>query len=77
MTPGQELRAAAAEMRAYWGGGPAPEATARLLDSAAELATNYPDLARDHDRETCDDYACDLMGHAIALARAINGGEQP
>ncbi|WP_225840285.1 hypothetical protein [Streptomyces sp. NK08204] len=70
MTPADELRTAAAEMRAYWAG-PASEATAQLLDSAAELATAYPDLARDHDRETCDDYACDLMGRSIHLARTI------
>ena len=73
MTPTDELRVAAAEIRARWDGGPAPEATAALLDSAAELAANYPELACDHDRPACDDYTCDLMGRALALARAING----
>ena len=53
------------------------EAVAELLEAAEDMAHDYPDLARDHDRPTCDDYACDVMGRAIAVARAINGGEQP
>ena len=53
------------------------EPIAALLDSAAELAASYPDLARDHDREACDDYACDLTGRSIAVARALNGTEHP
>ncbi|MFK0124922.1 hypothetical protein ACIQSP_16595 [Streptomyces nigra] len=47
-------------------------ALADSLDSAAELAASYPDLAREHDRAACDDYACDLMGRSLALARAVN-----
>ena len=75
MTPTDELIAAAARMRRH--SGPAAEPIAALLDAAALLATNYPDLARNHDRATCDDYACDIMGAAITAARAILGGEQP
>lgn len=47
-------------------------ALADSLDSAAELAASYPDLARDHNRAACDDYACDLMGRSLAVARRIN-----
>ncbi|CAM5249945.1 hypothetical protein SGLAM104S_01602 [Streptomyces glaucescens] len=71
MNAADELTAAATEMRRW--PGRAAEPLAALMDAAAELATGYPDLARDHDRETCDDYACDLMGRAITAARAING----
>ena len=48
-----------------------------LLNAAAAMAVDYPDLARDHDRAACDDYACNLMGAALAVARAINTGGQP
>jgi hypothetical protein len=50
------------------------EAVAQLLDAFTDLARDYPDLARDHDRAVCDDYACDVTGHALALARLINTG---
>ena len=46
---------------------------ADLLTAAADMAAEYPDLARDHDRPACDDYACGVMGHALAVARAILG----
>lgn len=52
-------------------------ATVELLDAAAGMAADYPDLARDHNRPACDDYACNLMGAALTLARAINTGGQP
>ena len=74
-TPADELRTAAAETRRWPGRAAKP--IAALLDSAAELAASYPDLARDHDREACDDYACDLTGRSIAVARALNGTEHP
>jgi hypothetical protein len=72
-TPADELHTAATAMRAF--PGRAAEPLAQLLDAAAELATAYPDLARDHDRHACDDYACDVMGRSIDLARAINDGQ--
>ncbi|MFE7233957.1 hypothetical protein ACFVAF_25470 [Streptomyces sp. NPDC057596] len=46
------------------------------LDAMAEWAREYPEMAHDHDRPACDDYACDVMGRSIALARAINGGQR-
>lgn len=51
------------------------EAVAQLLDTFTEWAREYPEMAHDHDRPACDDYACDVMGSALALARAINGGQ--
>ena len=51
-------------------------ALADWLDSAASLVTGYPDLGADHDRGACDDFACDLVGHALAVARAILGVHQ-
>lgn len=51
-------------------------ALGELLDAAAGLARAYPEMAHDHDRPACDDYTCDVMGRALALARAINGGQQ-
>ncbi|TMU98075.1 hypothetical protein [Streptomyces sp. DASNCL29] len=44
---------------------------AELLDTAAAMAEEYPELARDHDREVCEDYACGLMGATLALARQL------
>lgn len=44
---------------------------ADLLTAAADLADAYPEMAHDHDRPACEDYACDLMGRAIETARAI------
>ncbi|MFC7929146.1 hypothetical protein [Streptomyces cinereoruber] len=46
---------------------------ADLLGSAVSFLADYPDLGIDHDRQACDDYACDLVGHALAVARALNG----
>lgn len=71
-TAADELRTAAAEMRRWPGS--AAEPLAHLLDATANFAADYPEMARDHDRKTCDDYACDVMGRGIALARAINAG---
>ncbi|WP_420032287.1 hypothetical protein ACN2WE_05340 [Streptomyces sp. cg28] len=44
-----------------------------LLDAAADLARAYPEMAHDHERGACEDYACDVMGRALDFARAING----
>ena len=46
------------------------------LDAMAEWARAYPEMAHDHDRPACDDYACDAMGEALAVARLINTGSQ-
>ena len=48
---------------------------AELLGAASEMVREYPDMAHDHDRPACDDYACDVVGRGIALARAINGAD--
>ena len=46
-------------------------ALADWLGAAADMAKAYPEMAHDHDRPACDDYACDLMSRAITLARQI------
>lgn len=51
-------------------------ALADWLDALAAMATACPEMAHDHDRPACDDYACDVMGRGIAVARQILG-EQP
>lgn len=48
------------------------EALAELLDATGEWARAYPEMAHDHDRPACEDYACDVMGRALAVARAVN-----
>lgn len=48
-------------------------ALADWLDAAADMAQAYPELAHDHDRPACDDYACDVMGRAIETARTLLG----
>jgi hypothetical protein len=48
------------------------KALTELLDAAADMAGAYPEMAHDHDRPACDDYACDVMGRSIALARTLN-----
>lgn len=73
-TPAEEIALAATEMRRW--PGRAAEPLANLLDATADFAVAYPEMAHDHDRHTCDDYACTVMGRTIALARAING-DQP
>lgn len=50
----------------------AVEHLAELMDAFAEWAREYPEMAHDHDRPACDDYACDVMGRAIALARLLS-----
>ncbi|MFF4479485.1 hypothetical protein ACFY1A_21035 [Streptomyces sp. NPDC001520] len=50
---------------------------AGLLDTAGAMAKEYPELAHDHDREACDDYACALMGATLAVARQILGEAVP
>lgn len=52
------------------------EAIEQLLDATAEWAREYPEMAHDHDRPACEDYACDVMGRALAVARQINTGGQ-
>lgn len=49
----------------------AVEHVAELMDAFAEWAREYPEMAHDHDRPACDDYACDVMGRSIALARSL------
>lgn len=84
-TPADELRAAAKLLRerAAVGAYTGTRAGAALLrahqplrtlcDAAAAMVDVYPELGDDHDREGCDDYACDLIGATLAVARAING----
>lgn len=86
MNPADELRTAANKLRPS---SPAvaahtvairvhpavSEALKELLDATAAWAREYPEMAHDHDRPACEDYACDVMGRSIALARAINGGQ--
>lgn len=83
-TPADQLRTAAAKLRPSSPPGAAHtvavrlapgivDAAADLLDAAARMATAYPEMAHDHDRPACDDYACDLMGAALAVARQILG----
>lgn len=50
-------------------------ATVTLLDTAAAMVDIWPELGDDHDREACDDYACDLIAAALAVARAITGSQ--
>ncbi|MEU7293348.1 hypothetical protein AB0A76_09110 [Streptomyces exfoliatus] len=52
-------------------------ATVTLLDAAAALVDAYPELGDDHDREACDDYACDLVAATLAVARQILGEDTP
>lgn len=87
MTPAEELRSAA---RRLTPSSPAVahhtvavqlhpsvvDALEQLLNATSEWARQYPEMAHDHDRPACEDYACDVMGRSIALARAINGGAQ-
>ena len=87
-TPADELKAAAEVLRkpvtiGAYTATPAGAALLRarepltkLLTGAAETVTTYRDLGIDHDRTKCDDFACDLVGHALAAARAILGGDQ-
>jgi hypothetical protein len=83
MTPAEELRTAASTLRPLGQTGEplvaiqfspaAVEQVAQLMDAFTDWAREYPEMAHDHDRPACDDYACDVMGRSIALARAING----
>jgi hypothetical protein len=52
-------------------------ALAEWMDAMAVWAREYPEMAHDHDRPACEDYACDVMGRGIALARQILGTETP
>lgn len=56
-------------------GPPVALALADWLDATATWARAYPEMAHDHDRGACDDYACDVMGRALTAARAVNGGQ--
>ena len=49
-------------------------ALADWLQAAADMAEAYPEMAHDHDRPACEDYACDVMGRAIETARVVLGG---
>lgn len=74
-TAAEELRAAEERVRM---GDPRIDIAVRgplrdLLDAMADLADDYPEMAHDHDRPACDDYACNVMGRGIDLARTING----
>jgi hypothetical protein len=48
-------------------------ALADWLDAMAVWAREYPEMAHDHDRPACEEYACDVMGSGIAFARQILG----
>lgn len=86
-SPADELRAAATRLGEHtWIGAltvsPAGAGLLRgreplvtLLDNAASMVDVWPELGDDHDREACDDYACDLIGAALDVARAINGSQ--
>lgn len=51
-------------------------ANADLLEAAAGFVDDYPDLTRPHvDDEPCSDHACRIVHAALAVARAINGGQ--
>lgn len=80
MTPAEEFEAAVRRLRPAHTTGELlprvlihPEPVAELLEAFAELAAAYPEMAHDHDRPACDDYACDVMGRATDLARLILG----
>lgn len=45
--------------------------THQLLVAGAEMAQEYPELAEDHDRDACDDYACSLMGAVVGLTEEL------
>ncbi|MFF7190537.1 hypothetical protein ACFZAR_36200 [Streptomyces sp. NPDC008222] len=80
-TPADEFAAAVRKLRPFGQTGEplvsvqlspaAVERVAELLDAFAEWAREYPEMAHDHDRPACDDYACDVMGRGIALARVL------
>ncbi|MFE9855531.1 hypothetical protein [Streptomyces sp. NPDC005780] len=81
MTPAEELTAAAFQIRNpfhlpglkvgidYELG----LALADWLGAAARMAAAYPEMAHDHDRPACEDYACDVMGAALVVARQVLG----
>ncbi|WP_338683886.1 hypothetical protein QD712_25680 [Streptomyces acidiscabies] len=48
-------------------------ALGELLVAASLLVAGYPELGDDHDREACDDFACDVIGRTLTLARQILG----
>ncbi|MFI8254108.1 hypothetical protein [Streptomyces filamentosus] len=48
---------------------------AALLGTAADMVTAYPQMGDAHDRQICDDWACELVGAALAVARAITGSQ--
>lgn len=77
-SPADTLRTAEERVRM---GDPRIDVTLRgpmriLLDTAAATLDVYPEMGDDHDREACDDFACDLVGSALDFARAILG-DQP
>lgn len=73
LTPAQELRAAAERVRTnpQIADAALAAALAALLGATADWAAAYPEMAHDHDRPACDDYACDVMGRAIDTARTV------
>lgn len=75
-TPADELRAAEERVRM---GDRRIDISLRgqvteLFKTAADMVTAYPQMGDAHDRQVCDDFACDLVGHALAVARVLNGG---
>jgi hypothetical protein len=78
-TPADEIEAAAATMRVL--PGPAAEPIAKLLREIAALHT--PIVCRKHEGcgpHGCDwcggeDWPCNDMRNALAVARAVNGGQ--
>ena len=69
-TPADELRAGAARMRTF--PGPASDSIAEWLDHEAEIAKAAHLW---NEREPCAWCGEPANAHALAVARAINGGE--
>lgn len=78
-SPAEELRTAAATLRDVAPGITGP--LAGLADPVAEWLDHEAKVARDDhlyaDREPCQWCGEPSNAHALAVARAINGGEQP
>lgn len=45
----------------------------RALAYISAMGKDYPELIRDHNRKTCDDFTCYLYGELVEIARAVDG----
>jgi len=72
VTPADEITTAAAKMRTF--PGPAAEPIATLLETVLSSAREAAPAHEECD-SWCNPQTCDLSA-ALAVARAINGGEQ-